>query len=57
MCIANPMFHMDVNYDWRWFTISEAGRITSVSIGAFFSLEEARQDYRATHGQHFAALA
>jgi hypothetical protein len=56
MCTVNPMFHMDMDYNWRWYITSDQGEVLCVSNRSFFDFEDARRDYDVTHG-HFMALA
>jgi hypothetical protein len=57
MCIVNPMFHMDMDYNWRWYIISDQGLVLCMSARSFFSHEDARRDYDVTHGQFLAIAA
>jgi hypothetical protein len=56
MCIVNPMFHMDSDYNWRWYITDAQANILCMSAVSFFNYEDARRDYDATQGQ-FVALA
>lgn len=47
MHALNPMFHMDKDYMWRWFTTSPTGRPLSISTRAFFLYEDAKRDFDA----------
>ncbi|MCW2337398.1 hypothetical protein M2337_001631 [Sphingobium sp. B2D3A] len=41
----NPMFHMDQNYDWRWFITDQHGNLVLMSAHSFFNFEDAKRDY------------
>jgi hypothetical protein len=47
---ATSMFHMDLDYMWRWFLTNAAGRLVGMSTQSFFSIEEAQLDLRAALG-------
>lgn len=57
MCDVNPMYHMDVDYMWRWFVTSEAGSFVAISANAFFKFEDAKQDWVAAQSRYLSQAA
>ena len=49
MHVVNPMFHMDKDYNWRWFVINDHGQQLSMSSRVFFRFEDARRNYDEVH--------
>lgn len=41
----NPMFHMDTEYNWRWYITNPFGNPVSMSARSFFNYEDAKRDY------------
>ena len=42
---VDPMFHMDMDYNWIWFICDQLGSPILVSARSFFDYEEAKRDY------------
>lgn len=42
---SNPMFHMDLDYNWRWYVTDASGRPIFMSARSFFNFEDAKRDY------------
>nr|WP_165388369.1 hypothetical protein [Sphingomonas populi] len=57
MRTVNPMFHMDVDYNWRWYLTGDRGKVLCISARSFFNFEDARRDYDVTQGQFMAKAA
>jgi len=51
LCIS-PMFHMDPDYNWRWYVTDPKGNLTSMSAQSFFLYEDARRNYDLMHRRH-----
>ncbi len=45
MIIVNPMFHMDADFNWRWYIISDRGDPICISTQSFFNYDDARRDF------------
>lgn len=41
----SPMFHMDEDYNWRWYIVDSYGNLICISAESFFEFDEAKQDY------------
>lgn len=41
----HPMFHMDKDYNWRWYIIDSYGVLICISANSFFKFEDAKRDY------------
>lgn len=41
----NPLFHMDMGYNWRWYLTDASGRPILMSAHSFFDFEDAKRDY------------
>lgn len=46
---VSPMFHMDPDYNWRWYIIDVDGNLTCVSAKSFFAHADARRNYELMH--------
>lgn len=42
---VSPMFHMDPDYNWRWYVTDADGKLACMSVQSFFDHEDARRDY------------
>ena len=57
MCDVNPMFHMDSNYDWRWYTTRADGSLSAMSAESFFDHAAAVRDFDAAQRRPLAPQA
>jgi len=44
---VEPLFHMDSDYNWRWYIPDVKGSLVCMSTRSFFYYDEAKQDFDA----------
>jgi hypothetical protein len=40
-----PLFHMDADYDWRWYIVDSRNKLVAMSANSFFKFEDAKRDF------------